>query len=40
MEVLRYHCALTGFRYQAGALPLAGSPPPRVGGTARSGVGG
>jgi len=25
MEVPRYNCRLTGFRYQAGALPLARS---------------
>src|SRR2546421_7929224 len=32
MEMLRYHCALTGFRHQAGALPLAGSPAAAGGG--------
>jgi hypothetical protein len=26
MEVLRYDSGLAGFRYQAGALPLADSP--------------
>jgi hypothetical protein len=40
MEVLRFNCGLTGFRYQAGALPLAESPATAGGGMTRAGVGG